>query len=93
MLITAGDFVGVSRSSACRIVKRVSAAIASLRPQYIKMYETNGAMERAAERFYEIASFPWVIGAIDCTLVKIDSPGGFDAEIYRSRKSYFALNV
>lgn len=93
MLITAGDFVGVSRSSASRIVKRVTIAIASLRPQHIKMYDTQAAMERAAENFYRIASFPRVIGAIDCTLIKIDSPGGHDAEIYRSRKSYFAINV
>lgn len=50
-------------------------------------------MEKAAEKFYGIASFPRVIGAIDCTLVKIDSPGGDDAEIYRSRKGFFALNV
>lgn len=34
-----------------------------------------------------------MVGAIDCTLIKIDSPGGLDAELYRCRKHYFALNV
>lgn len=87
------DFTGVSTSSACRIIKRVSNAIASLNVHYIKMPETNEAMERIAEKFYGIARFPRVIGALDCTLIKIDSPGGEDAEIFRSRKQFFALNV
>jgi hypothetical protein len=93
MLISAGDFVGVSKTSACRIVKRVSSAIASLRPQFIYMYNNHNEMQRAAQEFYNIASFPRTIGAIDCTLVKMESPGGEDAEIFRCRKGYFALNV
>lgn len=85
--------MGISKTSTCRIVRRVSQAIASLRPQYIKMYANNEEMQRAAEKFYMIARFPRVIGAIDCTLIPIDSVGGGDAEIYRCRKGYFALNV
>jgi len=34
-----------------------------------------------------------VIGAIDCTHIPIESPGGNDAEIYRNRKGYFSINV
>jgi hypothetical protein len=37
--------------------------------------------------------FPRVIGAIDCTLIRIQSPGGEDADIFRSRKGFFAINV
>ncbi|KAI4468075.1 hypothetical protein MML48_2g00019108 [Holotrichia oblita] len=43
--------------------------------------------------FYATASFPRVIGTIDCTHIKIQSPGGIDAEIFRNRKSYFSINV
>ncbi|KAJ8911003.1 hypothetical protein NQ315_011268 [Exocentrus adspersus] len=93
MLIAVGDFMGVSKSSACRIVNRVSYAIASLRPRYIKMYENIAEMENMVEKFYRIARFPKCIGAIDCTLIKTDSVGGDDAEIFRCRKGYFALNV
>lgn len=93
MLIAAGDFVGVSKASASRIVKRVCEAIASLNRRYIKMYETRDEMREAALAFYQIARFPQTIGAIDCTLVEIQSPGGDDAEIFRSRKGFFALNV
>lgn len=93
MQIAVADFIGISKTSACRIISKVSRAIASLNPQYIKMPTTREEMERTAQEFYNIASFPRVIGAIDCTLIKIDSPGGHDAEIFRCRKSYFALNV
>lgn len=72
---------------------KVANAIASLHRQHIKMYETNEEMQSAAAKFYQIARFPQVIGAIDCTLIKIDSPGGDDAEIFRTRKQFFGLNV
>jgi hypothetical protein len=85
--------MGISKSSASRIIRTVSNAIASLRPLYINMYQNRTEMERTAEEFYEIAMFPRVIGAIDGTLIRIDSPGGDDAEIFRGRKDFFAINV
>jgi len=44
-------------------------------------------------KFYALANFPGVLGAIDCTHVAIKSPGGNDAELYRNRKGYFSVNV
>ncbi|KAK9696012.1 DDE superfamily endonuclease [Popillia japonica] len=85
--------MGVSKASACIIMKRVSEAIASLSPNNIYMYRNQEEMEQAVQQFYNIARFPRVFGAIDCTLIKIQSPGGDDAEIYRCRKGYFAINV
>ncbi|KAK9674919.1 DDE superfamily endonuclease [Popillia japonica] len=93
MLISAGDFVGVSKASACRVVKKVSTAICTLLPEYINMPRNNVEIGNITRKFYEIARFPRVIGAIDCTLIKIQSPGGNDAEIFRCRKGFFALNV
>uniref|UniRef100_A0A6P7GN86 Nuclease HARBI1 n=1 Tax=Diabrotica virgifera virgifera TaxID=50390 RepID=A0A6P7GN86_DIAVI len=37
--------------------------------------------------------FPRVIGCIDGSHIKITSPGGNDAEIYRNRKGYFSINI
>jgi hypothetical protein len=54
----------VSTSSACRIIKTVSEAIASLRPNYVNMYEN------IEEKMYQIARVARVIGAINCTLLK-----------------------
>ena len=43
--------------------------------------------------FCDIAKFPGVIGAIDCTHVPVQSPGGDLGELYRNRKGYFSLNI
>ncbi|KAH7939292.1 hypothetical protein HPB52_010135 [Rhipicephalus sanguineus] len=44
-------------------------------------------------KFYEIGGFPGVAGCIDCTHIRIKSPGGPNAEVYRNRKGYFSINV
>nr|CAI5843090.1 unnamed protein product [Callosobruchus analis] len=75
MLRSVADFTGVSIASACRIIKKVSGSIAELGEHYIKMPSTNEELEVTAAEFYRKARFPRVIGAIDCTLIRIDSPG------------------
>ena len=81
MQISVADFAGVSVSSVCRILVRVSEAIARQRPNFVKMPESDAERQAA---FHAIASFPRVIGSIDCTHVKIQSPGGDQAEQYRN---------
>lgn len=73
--LTIGDYAGFSKSTAHRIVHRVSCAIASLRPQFIKFPETIEEINSTQGDFHKIARFPRVIGAMDCTHVKIQSPG------------------
>lgn len=75
ILLAAGDFVGVSKTSACNIVRTVTEAIASLRPLYIKMPEHHCNIQETRLKLYNIARFPRIIGAIDCTHVKLQSPG------------------
>nr|XP_023027420.1 putative nuclease HARBI1 [Leptinotarsa decemlineata] len=89
-LITSGDFSGVSKASASRIISKVSRAIAELRPRFVK-FPIN--LQSVKEGFYNIARFPRVIGTIDCTHVNIKSPGGEIAEYYRNRKGNFSINV
>lgn len=93
MLITVGDFAGVSKSSVCAILPRVSVALARLRPEFVKMPANAAEMVEVSKGFYAIAKFPRTIGAIDCTHIKIQSPGGQHAENYRNRKGWFSLNV
>lgn len=85
--------IGVHESTACRIVHRVTHAIALLYPVYIKYPSTPEEQQKVAAEFYRIAKFPRVNGAIDCTHVRIISPGGQNAELYRNRKGYFSINV
>ncbi|XP_031354452.1 putative nuclease HARBI1 [Photinus pyralis] len=92
-LTAVADFAGIHTSTASRIIPRVSEAIARLRPQFIKMPENANELQRIQNEFFEISAFPRVVGVIDCTHIKIQSPGGNDGEIFRNRKSYFSLNV
>lgn len=73
-LRSAADFCGVSPPTASRIVKKVTEAIAQLRTMIIKFPDNLSTLQ---DGFYEIASFPRVIGALDCTHVAIKSPGMF----------------
>lgn len=75
MLSSVGDFGGVSKTTASKIVKRVTNAIAQLRPQYVTFPNTEQAYRNLKTGFYGIARFPKVIGAIDCTHIRIQSPG------------------
>lgn len=40
-------------------------------------------------RFYLKAKFPRYIGAVECTHIKISSPGGYHADHLRNRKNFF----
>lgn len=93
MLITVADFSGVSKSSASKIVKKVSYAIASLAPRFIQMPQGQDDIRKAQLEFYNRARLPRIIRAIDCTHILIQSPGGRHAENFRNRKGYFSFNV
>ena len=69
------DYMGMHLSTVSRIVKKVSEAIARLYPQIIKMPRTRMELRRTQNKFFEISRFPRVIGAIDGTHIKIESPG------------------
>jgi len=57
------------------------------------MPETPEEIRETRQKFFDIAGFPRCIGAIDCSHIRIQSPGGDDAELYRNRKGFFSLNV
>lgn len=88
-----GDFAGVSRPTANRVIHRVTAAIASLSKHFIRFPETPEEIRKTQMEFYNIAKFPKVVGALDCTHIKIISPGGNHAETFRNRKAYMSINV
>ncbi|KAI8420656.1 hypothetical protein MSG28_007895, partial [Choristoneura fumiferana] len=88
-----GDFGGMSTPTSHRIIHQVSAAIASLHKEYIRFPTTHQEIRKEQDSFFHIARFPRVIGAMDCTHIRITSPGGDHAELYRNRKGYFSVNV
>jgi hypothetical protein len=93
MLITCSDFVGIHKSTASRVIRLVTRKIAALRPEFINFPEEEEDRRTVVQEFYNISGFPRVIGAVDCTHVRIRNPGGNNAEYYRNRKSFFSINV
>lgn len=93
MLVVIGDFSGVHKSTASRVIAQVSLAIARLAGNYIKLPQNSNQLREVQLGFYNIAKFPKCVGALDCTHIKIQSPGGDDAELFRNRKGYFSMNV
>ena len=91
--ICTGDFLGVHKSTAAKIVQRVVTAICTLRRIYIFMPNTEEQRHEKIIKFHNLAQFPRVIGAIDCAHIKLQSPGGERAELFRCRKGFFSLNV
>ena len=71
---TIGELTTVSQPTISRIIKRVASAIASLKPRFIR-FPQDRQCSREKQKFMEIGGIPGVLGAIDCTHVKIRSPG------------------
>lgn len=69
------DFAGMHTSTVSRIIVRVSEAIARLAPNYISMTNNMDDILKTQEDFFDVARFPKVIGAIDCSHFRILSPG------------------
>nr|CAI5823444.1 unnamed protein product [Callosobruchus analis] len=61
-LIAIVDAVGVSKSSASKIVKRVSLALARPSTRFIKMPQNEKDILKEKHAFYERGSFPTIIG-------------------------------
>lgn len=87
-----GDLANIHKSTVCRIVQKITHAIAQLSHRYINMPDRD-ELRTVAQDFYDIAGFPRVAGALDGTHVKIISRGGMLSEVYRCRKGYFSINV
>lgn len=74
--LTAGDYIGVSQPTVCIILPQVCGAILEHFNSTVCMPRNEAECLAKAFAFANIAGFPRCIGAIDCTHVKIASPGG-----------------
>lgn len=91
--LVVGDTFGVNKATICRTVHKVTRVIAGLRAKYVHFPATDQERRDTMVLFHQSSKLPGVLGAIDCTHVPIQSPGGDDAEIFRNRKGFFSINV
>lgn len=68
--------MGIHQTTVSRVVNKVTNAIVRLRPNYIKMPSPH-EIYQVGNDFYSISRFPRVLGCIDGTHIKIQSPGKY----------------
>ncbi|XP_041974078.1 putative nuclease HARBI1 [Aricia agestis] len=88
-----GDLHGMAQSTVSLVCNRVARAIAGLAHQFIKMPNGIREEEIIMDQFRGIANFPGVIGALDCTHIKLRKIPGDQAQYYINRKGFYSLNV
>ena len=81
-----GDLFGVSAFAACSAIHKDSKAIAKHRAQFLSFPENLADTKR---KFYDVAHFPGVIGAIDCTHIRIICPNKENAIAFFLTESSF----
>ena len=82
--------LSMSRSAVCRSVKAVTNIIAGWRPFFVCL-PNRREQRTVSEAFAEKCRFPGVLGAIDCTHVRVQKPPG-NANAFLNRKGFYSLN-
>ncbi|KAH9636735.1 hypothetical protein HF086_007633 [Spodoptera exigua] len=89
----AGDLSGMSQSTISLVCKQVALAILAQRSQWIKMPQTDAEQNKVMVDFHTLCAFRQVIGAIDCTHIRIPKVGREVGQYYIHRKGYSSINV
>ncbi|KAI5640918.1 DDE superfamily endonuclease domain-containing protein [Phthorimaea operculella] len=88
-----GDMHGISQQAVSVIAKNVAEALAKRAHLFINMPTLLEDQQDVIRGFRNICGFPSVIGAIDCTHIKIKRVGGEMSEAYVNRKGYYSINT
>lgn len=87
-----GEEVGISQPSFSRCLTQVVRALVARAKEYIHFPTDRDSWKKVKLDFYQVAGFPKVLGAIDCTHVALRRPTN-NEELYRNRKHFHSLNV
>ncbi|XP_025161905.1 protein ALP1-like [Harpegnathos saltator] len=91
-LRTISDRFDVSISSVFRVIRRVTAWILIKLDDVIKWPEGQH-VAYVCHQFYAERGIPNIMGAIDCTQIKIEKPNVENARDYCNRKKYFSVSL
>ena len=58
---------GISDSSVCRIVNRVTDILVGIKEEYVEWPSTPEKVADTQRGFFQLCNFPRVVGALDCT--------------------------
>lgn len=87
------DLHGVSQQTVSNICKRVAESLATKSRHFINMPSSLDENDEVIRGFEEVCGFRSVVGAIDCTHIKIKKVPGESSQYYINRKGWYSLNV
>ena len=92
--LNAGDLNSMSQPSASRIITQTITALSNpeFTTQFIQFPLTREKINQSKVDFFGMASFPNVVGVIDCTHVQIKAPS-VDEPAYVNRMGYHSINT
>ncbi|XP_030011313.1 putative nuclease HARBI1 [Sphaeramia orbicularis] len=91
-LYSVGDAEQLSKATICHTIRSVCLALTAMSDVFIS-FPGHRRLHHIKEEFYRIAGFPNVIGALDCTHIKIKCPSGAQEADFVNRKSFHSINV
>ncbi|XP_027222084.1 putative nuclease HARBI1 [Penaeus vannamei] len=80
--LTIADTFDISQQLVSNCTAKIVRAIASLLQDYVKR-PSREHFSNIRNYYFEMSGFPGVLGAVDCTHIPIQSPGGARAEEFR----------
>ena len=86
---TVGDMIGVHKSTACRVIRRVSLALSRRLPRYVNLPNEAEAIA-VKQHFRQAFGIPGIIGCIDGTHNRIQAPSEYE-HLYVNRKGYHSI--
>ncbi|KAM3874408.1 putative nuclease HARBI1 [Diretmus argenteus] len=88
---TVGDMIRVHRSTACRVIRRVSLALNRRLALHVHL-PTEAEAAGIKQHFLQASGIPGIVGCIDGTHVQIQAPSD-NEYLFVNRKGYHSLNV
>ncbi|XP_016327171.1 putative nuclease HARBI1 [Sinocyclocheilus anshuiensis] len=92
-LYSAENLENLNKGTICRTIRnKVSLALKSLAHIFIT-FPGHRRFHHIKEEFYKIRALSLVIGAVDCTHIRIKRPSGAHEGLTGNRKSFHSINV
>lgn len=87
------QMTGVTQSTVSKVIKDTLDCISSKHENWIKFPIGNNDVNEFKQRWAATLGFPFCLGAIDCTHIKIDKPSGAFGDNFINRKGVATFNV
>ena len=87
------QFMGVTQPTMCHVIAESLNSMSAKASDWIKFPTTDEEHKCSEESWLAKLGFPCTVGALDCTHVRIEKPGGQFGDDFVNRKNYASFNV